>query len=140
MPYAFNMRAVSSRGRLMHPNHFYWASWNVTVLYSVGSKALGSCAQYTGAICIALNPFDWSASEHLYAHSLLVQYRAKARGALPPHVYAVAEEAYSRMRGERRVLGGPFTCHNQSVLVSGESGSGKYGDQNRTLAALVNAS
>ena len=42
--------------------------------------------------------------------------RGKSMGDLDPHVYAVAEEAFTKM--ERDSL-------NQSIIVSGESGAGK---------------
>ena len=50
---------------------------------------------YTGKICIAVNPFNWKVSEPLYSESLLVQYRGKQLGDMPPHIYAVAEAAYA---------------------------------------------
>merc|ERR1719447_2366019 len=43
-------------------------------------------------------------------------YREKNMGDLDPHIYAVSEEAFTKMEREDR---------NQSIIVSGESGSGK---------------
>lgn len=43
-------------------------------------------------------------------------YRGQAMGDLDPHVFAVADEAYTRLEREQR---------HQSVVVSGESGAGK---------------
>ena len=75
---------------------------------------------YTGKICIG-QPTNWAVSKPLYAESLLVKYRAKEFGQLPPHVYAIAEEGYQRILAAS-ALG---KQDNQSILVSGESGAGK---------------
>ena len=83
--------------------------------------ALDHIYTYTGKICIAVNPFNWAVSKPLYAESLLVKYRAKEFGQLPPHVYAIAEEGYQRILAAS-ALG---KQDNQSILVSGESGAGK---------------
>eukprot|EP00900_Chrysochromulina_parva_P008310 jgi/Chrpa1/17480/Chrysochromulina_OHIO_Genome00007564-RA len=99
---------------------------------------------YTGKICIAVNPFSWKVSKPLYEESLLVQYRGKELGDKPPHVYAIAEDAYQHIVNDRR---------NQSILVSGESGAGKTesvkvmmqylavvsksGDQNKVAAQVL---
>lgn len=83
----------------------------------------------TGTILLAVNPFQ--KLQGLYDRSLLNQYlqafetrsstiRATRSASLPPHIYQVAGEAYKAM------LNGPNGMLNdQSILVSGESGSGK---------------
>ena len=43
-------------------------------------------------------------------------YRGKKKNEVPPHLYLVADQAYSCMMRDRE---------NQSMLITGESGAGK---------------
>lgn len=74
----------------------------------------GHIYTFTGPILVAVNPYK--IIPKLYGAEAIAAYRNQTLGKLPPHVYAIAEEAYQRMRREE---------YNQSVLVSGESGAGK---------------
>jgi len=101
---------------------------------------------YTGKICIAVNPFNWQVSQPLYTEERLVTYRGREMSDLPPHIYAIAEEAY-------QAIVEPGANNNQSILVSGESGAGKTesvkimmqylavvsksGDQNKVAAQVL---
>ncbi|CAG9136621.1 unnamed protein product [Plutella xylostella] len=68
---------------------------------------------YTGSILVAVNPYK---ELGCYGMDTMLEYRGKAFGTLPPHVFALAESAYSSLtNGEK----------NQSVVISGESGAGK---------------
>jgi len=64
------------------------------------------------SILISVNPFKLLP---LYTPAMLDLYREGTRGK-PPHVFAVAHTAYSGMLGD---------SHDQSVVISGESGAGK---------------
>mmetsp|Transcript_39006 Transcript_39006/g.63198 ORF Transcript_39006/g.63198 Transcript_39006/m.63198 type:complete len:1245 (+) Transcript_39006:222-3956(+) len=68
---------------------------------------------YTGCMLIAMNPFKWL---DIYGPKQIAQYRDADLTHCPPHAFAVAEKCYRNMRRENK---------SQSVLVSGESGSGK---------------
>ena len=88
----------------------------------------------TGAVLLALNPFQ--NVRGLYGEGIMKKYCQQAetgmsRSKLPPHVYAIADEAY---RALLRTLDDTCTSPrgqqttrtaNQSILVSGESGAGK---------------
>jgi myosin-5 len=83
----------------------------------------------TGPVLLALNPFQ--SIRGLYGESNMKKYWEKAerntKDSLPPHVYAIADNAFrSMMRRLDETLGEetPVGC-DQSILVSGESGAGK---------------
>jgi myosin-5 len=74
---------------------------------------------YTGKILLALNPF--CTLPNLYGEGVMEEYWQAVGDRPAPHIYAVAQDAYSgMMRGMQ--MGSDM---NQSVLVSGESGAGK---------------
>ncbi|EKX34711.1 hypothetical protein GUITHDRAFT_158791 [Guillardia theta CCMP2712] len=68
---------------------------------------------YTGDILIVVNP--WKEIPSLYSADCMQRYQRMGAARLPPHAFAMADAAYHAMLREG----------NQSVLVSGESGSGK---------------
>lgn len=135
----------------LDPNHFSAplhmanAWWNtggdppddLTVLTHLHEPAVVYCLQrryqqdwiytYTGKILLALNPFR--PCPELYGPNVMKQYTANNvilgnEKQPPPHVYAVAQDAYSSMLRAMHVHSSG-TTEDQSILVSGESGSGK---------------
>jgi myosin V len=83
----------------------------------------------TGPVLLAVNPFQ--AIKGVYGESTMKKYWDKAESntkqTLPPHVYAIADDAFrSMIRRLDETLGDaePLGC-DQSILVSGESGAGK---------------
>lgn len=67
---------------------------------------------YISSILISVNPFK---QLPLYTPEILERYRGGSRGK-PPHVFAAANNSYANMLSE---------AHDQSVVISGESGAGK---------------
>jgi myosin-6 len=67
---------------------------------------------YVANILIAVNPF--TQVPNLYENPST--YHNKSIGSLEPHIYAIAENAFTKM---------VHTKTNQSILISGESGAGK---------------
>eukprot|EP00276_Gloeochaete_wittrockiana_P007859 CAMPEP_0184663180 /NCGR_PEP_ID=MMETSP0308-20130426/46982_1 /TAXON_ID=38269 /ORGANISM="Gloeochaete witrockiana, Strain SAG 46.84" /LENGTH=1243 /DNA_ID=CAMNT_0027105741 /DNA_START=223 /DNA_END=3954 /DNA_ORIENTATION=+ len=68
---------------------------------------------YSGPALIALNPFKWLP---IYSTDVIQKYKGKQQAEVAPHAFAVAEKAYRNMLRDEK---------SQSILVSGESGSGK---------------
>ena len=68
---------------------------------------------FTGSILLAVNPY---ARLPIYDEGYMGRFPGKPISKNEPHVFASAEEAYQRIRKDRR---------SQSVVVSGESGAGK---------------
>ncbi len=67
----------------------------------------------TGPILVAMNP--WT-EVNLYSQEILHSYRRKKIDAIPPHVFGISEAAFANLQENRR---------DQTILVSGDSGSGK---------------
>ncbi|XP_055916560.1 unconventional myosin-Va isoform X1 [Eupeodes corollae] len=68
---------------------------------------------YCGIILVAINPY---AKLPLYGPDIIRAYRGHSIGELEPHIFALAEEAYTKLEREKCDL---------SIIVSGESGAGK---------------
>jgi len=69
---------------------------------------------YIGTVLISVNPFK--EIRGLYSESAIGAYRGRYMYELPPHVYALAEDTYRALMGDRE---------DQCVIISGESGAGK---------------
>ncbi|KAK3106305.1 hypothetical protein FSP39_017437 [Pinctada imbricata] len=68
---------------------------------------------YIGSVVVSVNPYK---QLQLYTPDLIDEYRARNIYELPPHIYAITDEAYRSMR-DRNL--------DQCIIISGESGSGK---------------
>ncbi|KAF2095223.1 myosin-2 [Rhizodiscina lignyota] len=69
---------------------------------------------YSGIVLIATNPF--ARVDSLYVPGMVQVYAGKQRSSQAPHLFAIAEEAFSDMLRDQK---------NQTIVVSGESGAGK---------------
>ena len=66
-----------------------------------------------GYILIAVNPYK---ALTCYGDGEMKAYKGKSIGVLPPHLYAMADRAFRSMKVDG---------YSQSIVISGESGSGK---------------
>lgn len=95
-----------------------------SILYNLKERHEIQCP-YTraGSVIVAVNPFTWIDglySEHMrmmYSDRLVWRPTADALKGLEPHIYEVSSLAYKGLIMDRG--------KDQSILVSGESGSGK---------------
>lgn len=86
----------------------------------------GHIYAYVGSILIACNPFKFYA---IYNPKYVRLYQNQKKGpTLPPHIFAIADNAYYSMLKEKR---------NQCIVISGESGSGKTESTNFLLHHLT---
>lgn len=89
------------------------------MLHNLRVRFLDQRAIYTwcGIVLVAVNPFSDLA---IYGDETIRTYHDSNQSSgttqLDPHIYAVAEDAFSKLERESR---------NQSLIVSGESGAGK---------------
>ncbi|XP_055745511.1 unconventional myosin-XV-like [Salvelinus fontinalis] len=68
---------------------------------------------YIGNMLLSLNPFK---PLNLYTEDLRQQYQGKEQKRNPPHVYAIADAAFSQSQSSPQ---------EQCIVISGQSGSGK---------------
>ncbi|CAF1413969.1 unnamed protein product, partial [Adineta steineri] len=84
---------------------------------------------YSGLFCVAINPYK---RLPIYTMKVVMMYRGRKRTEVPPHLYAISDNAYSNMLRDRE---------NQSMLITGESGAGKTENTKKVIQyfALVAA-
>lgn len=73
---------------------------------------------FVGPILIAINPYK--SIQDLYSEKKMKEYHGKPSHLVSPHVFVLADQAYSEL-----VHSDIEHPYNQSIIISGESGSGK---------------
>ena len=71
------------------------------------------CQTYTGSILVAVNPYQILP---IYTVEQIKLYKDRKIGELPPHIFAIGDNAYNNMKRYRQ---------DQCIIISGESGAGK---------------
>ncbi|KAF8599055.1 myosin 5 [Ceratobasidium sp. AG-I] len=101
------LEAVDDLATLSHLNE-------PSVLHTIRNRyAQHSIYTYSGIVLIAVNPFQ---RVSLYGPEIIQAYSGRRKGELEPHLFAIAEDAYTRMTKD---------SEGQTIIVSGESGAGK---------------
>ncbi len=81
----------------------------LAVLHTIRNRyAQHNIYTYSGIVLIAVNPFQ---RVTLYGPEIIQAYSGRKRGDLEPHLFAIAEDAYTAMRKEGM---------GQTIIVSGE--------------------
>uniref|UniRef100_A0A8R1HU94 Uncharacterized protein n=1 Tax=Caenorhabditis japonica TaxID=281687 RepID=A0A8R1HU94_CAEJA len=85
---------------------------------------------YSGLFCVVINPYK---RLPIYTDSVARMFMGKRRTEMPPHLFAVSDQAYRNMLQDHE---------NQSMLITGESGAGKTENTKKVIAyfASVGAS
>uniref|UniRef100_A0A0K0CTS5 Myosin head n=1 Tax=Angiostrongylus cantonensis TaxID=6313 RepID=A0A0K0CTS5_ANGCA len=85
---------------------------------------------YSGLFCVVINPYK---RLPIYTESVAKMFMGKRRAEMPPHLFAVSDEAYRNMLIDHE---------NQSMLITGESGAGKTENTKKVICyfASVGAS
>ncbi|XP_071368082.1 myosin-7B-like, partial [Centroberyx affinis] len=76
---------------------------------------------YSGLFCVTVNPYKWLP---VYSPAVVSAYKGRRRTEAPPHIYAIADNAYTDMLLNRE---------NQAMLITGESGAGKTVNTKRVI-------
>ncbi|PRT54838.1 Myosin type-2 heavy chain 1 [Wickerhamiella sorbophila] len=79
---------------------------------------------YSGLFLVAVNPYK---NIPIYDEEAIKKYEAKRREEAAPHIYSISDVAY------RQLL---QTKHDQSILITGESGAGKTENTKRVIQYL----
>ncbi|XP_078729941.1 unconventional myosin-Ic [Lampetra fluviatilis] len=80
---------------------------------------------YIGSVLVSVNPYR---DLEIYSKQQMERYKGVNFYEVPPHIYAISDNAFRSMRSERR---------DQCILISGESGSGKTEASKKILQYLA---
>ncbi|XP_072305546.1 myosin-7B-like [Eucyclogobius newberryi] len=93
-----------------------------SVLFNLRRRyAMWMIYTYSGLFCVTLNPYKWLP---VYTQQVITVYKGRRRQETPPHIYAIADNAYTDLLQNRE---------NQSMLITGESGAGKTVNTKRVI-------
>uniref|UniRef100_A0A914W0L8 Myosin heavy chain n=1 Tax=Plectus sambesii TaxID=2011161 RepID=A0A914W0L8_9BILA len=81
---------------------------------------------YSGLFCVVINPYK---RLPIYSESVANMYIGRRRNEMPPHLFAVSDEAYRHMMDDHE---------NQSMLITGESGAGKTENTKKVISYFAN--
>merc|ERR1712142_429724 len=97
-----------------------------SVLYNSQSRyESGLIYTYSGLFCIAVNPYR---RLPIYLDEVVNMYRGKRRPEMPPHIFAIVDNAYQDMLIDHE---------NQSMLITGESGAGKTENTKKVIQYIA---
>ncbi|KRY13179.1 Unconventional myosin-Vb, partial [Trichinella patagoniensis] len=98
------------------------------ILYALKNRFERECIYtYFGIVLVAVNPYK---DVDLYDKSIYKLYRNGNVRQLDPHIFGIAEEAFSSLDQQKQ---------NQSIIISGESGAGKTVSANHVFRYLTQA-
>ncbi|KAH7730716.1 myosin-9 [Aphelenchoides avenae] len=80
---------------------------------------------YSGLFCVVVNPYK---KLPIYSETLIEAFKGKKRHERPPHIFAIADNAYRSMLQEHE---------DQSILCTGESGAGKTENTKKVIQYLA---
>jgi myosin heavy subunit len=97
-----------------------------SVLYNLKARYVaGLLYTYSGLFCIAVNPYR---RLPIYNDRCISMFRGKRKIEMPPHVFAIVDNAYQAMLQDHE---------NQSMLITGESGAGKTENTKKVIMYIA---
>lgn len=100
---------------------------DASVLYNLKERYYANLIYtYSGLFCVAINPYK---RFPIYTNRVVQMYRGRRRQEMPPHLFSIADGAYTDMIANRE---------NQSMLITGESGAGKTENTKKVIAYFAN--
>ena len=87
-------------------NYLFYCNIIILPAYKTGNKkAFFKLQTYTGSILVAVNPYQLYP---IYDAEHVKKYKNRKLGDLPPHIFAVADNAYTHMKRE---------AHDQCIII-----------------------
>ncbi|KAI0983656.1 hypothetical protein GJ496_004176 [Pomphorhynchus laevis] len=102
---------------------------DASILHNVKQRYLANLIYtYSGIFCVTINPYRYLP---IYTDKLMNLYRGSQKDEMPPHLFAVADTMFSNIFRDKE---------NQSILITGESGSGKTENTKTIIKYLAHIS
>ncbi|KAI5723847.1 hypothetical protein M8J76_011739 [Diaphorina citri] len=97
-----------------------------SVLHNIKDRYYsGLIYTYSGLFCVVVNPYK---RLPIYTEKIMERYKGVKRLDVPPHVFAITDNAYRSMLQDRE---------DQSILCTGESGAGKTENTKKVIQYLA---